>query len=526
MNLILFLCLSLSTYLIEDPGAKENRVDYLILIPEEFRTEIRPLAEHRAGKGLKVGIVTLESIQEKWKSPLEFIRFAGETWTAPPPRFLLLVGDADRIPALVRPSHYQTKKFSNDAELGTDHLYGVRSSGLKAEMAVGRFPADSKEEVSIMVSKTLRYEKELKPGVWQKKINFITGEAGFSPFIDKFIEAQFSKIVSESIPPPYDIELAYSKTSSLYCPYPPDFNENAIRLLNEGSLFYVYVGHGFRKGFDTISWNEKDYPIFNLTHIPKVNIQSGSPIMFVIACSTAFFDAKSGDCVGEELFKQAHGPVAFLGGTRITQPYANALIGKAIISELFEKNPSTLGEAFFSAKNSLLEKNKSPLRKTADQLAGLVQGTRNLAPMRKDGILHYTLLGDPALEIRKPKETVTLSCPPETKPGDKLNVTGTAPFSEGTITIQLDCLRDDFVETLPEIDEEAPNFQETISERYRAANTKKITSITMEFQNGKFAIALPIPSSLEARSYYLKATVTSPEGTGVAWAPVECVKGN
>ena len=526
MNLILFLCLSLSTYLVEDPSSKGNRIDYLILTPEAFLKELRPLAEYRAGKGLKVGIVTLESIQEKWNTPLDFIRFAGETWTSPPPRFLLLVGDADQIPPLVRPSHYQTKKFSNDSELATDHLYGVRSSGLKAEMAVGRFPADSKEEVSIMVSKTLQYEKELKPGVWQKKINFITGEAGFSPFIDKFIEAQFSKIVSESIPPPYDIELAYSKTSSLYCPYPPDFNENAIRLLNEGSLFYVYVGHGFRKGFDTITWKEKDYPIFNLTHIPNVNIQSGSPIMFVIACSTAFFDAKSGDCVGEELFKQAHGPVAFLGGTRITQPYANALIGKAIISELFEKKPTTLGEAFFTAKNSLLEIDKSSLRKTADQLAGLVQGTRNLAPMRKDGILHYTLLGDPALEIRKPEETVTLSCPSETRAGDKLNVTGTSPFAEGKITIQLDCLRDDFAETLPEIDEESPNFQETISERYRAANTKKITSVTMEFRDGKFAIALPIPSSLKARSYYLKATVTSPEGTGVAWTPVECVEGD
>jgi hypothetical protein len=526
MNILLSLVLALGSHVVEDPGSKENRIDYLVLAPAEFVDALAPLAEHRKAGGLRVGIVTLESIRKQWKSPLDFVRFASREWKPPSPRFLLLVGDADRIPPILRRSHYQTKKFQNDPELATDHLYGVPEKGLHATMAVGRFPADSVEEVAAMAGKTVRYEAKLAPGTWQKKIKFITGEAGFNPFIDAFIEKQFTRIVSDNIPPPYDIELAYSKTTSRYCPYPPEFNENAIRLLNDGSLFYVYVGHGFRRGFDNIRWKKEVYPIFNLQHVPRVEIRNGLPVMFVIACSTAFFDARSGDCIGEELFKKEKGPVAFIGGTRITQPYVNALIGKAMIAQVFGPTPPTLGEALIEAKKEVLGKDGSALRKSADRLAGMIQGPGNLEAMRKDGVLHYILLGDPALRLRTPETTVTLSCLRKVRAGDRLIVRGKTPFPRGTVTLQLDCLRNEFAGILPNAALSSPTFRNDITERYRAANDKRITSLTRKFEKGTFTLALPLPSSLRERDYFLKATVVGPNGVGLGWVPVECVEGN
>ncbi len=524
MNITLLL-LALSSYVVEDPASKENRVDYLVLSPAAFVEELTPLAEHRSSGGLRVGIVTLESIRASWKSPREFVRFAITGWKKPSPRFLLLVGDSKEIPPVVLRSHYQTKKFQNDSELATDHLYGVTGKGLESRMAIGRFPADNRKEVATMVGKTLRYEKELKPGAWQKKIKFITGEAGFNPLIDYFIEKQFTRLVTQNIPASYDLELAYSKTTSRYCPYPPEFNDNAIRMLNDGSLFYVYVGHGYRKGFDQISWKKKEYPIFNLRHVPRVKVENGLPIMFVIACSTAFFDARSGECIGEELLKKKQGPVAFLGGTRVTQPYVNALIGKAMISQVFLRNNPTLGEALLEAKQEVLGEDGSDLRKTADRLAGMVQGSNNLLPMRKDGVLHYNLLGDPALRLRRPVHGVTLTCPKKLRAGDTLIVRGTAPFPSGSVTIQLECQRDEFAGQLPKVKTSAPDFRDRILERYHAANNKKISSITGKVKRGSFVVALPLPSSLQERNYFLKATVTSPEGVSIGWVTVECTDG-
>jgi len=34
---------------------------------------------------------------------------------------------------------------------------------------------------------------------------------------------------------------------------------NALRLLNEGSLFYAYVGHGYRTGFDDVRYKDEEY---------------------------------------------------------------------------------------------------------------------------------------------------------------------------------------------------------------------------------------------------------------------------
>ncbi len=511
-----------SEYEVADPTSKENRADYLILAPADFVKEIDPLAAHRAKLGHRVAIVTIENCAKTWKDPREFVLYAAKSWKAPAPKFLLLVGDADRIPSIQRSSAYQTTRFKNDEELGTDHLYGVLDDGFDAAIAVGRFPADSKEEVRTMVEKTIAYERDLKPGAWQKKISFVTGEGGFSPMIDPLLEAQFTQLVSENIPSAYDIEVAYSKTGSNYCPYPPKFHDNALRLLNEGSLFYVYVGHGYRDGFDSLKWKKGKYPIFNQSHVKDVDVKSGMPIMFVLACTTGCYDFPGKDCVGEDLFKRARGPVAFVGGSRITQPYPNAILGKEIIAQVFQERRDTLGWALVEAKKRMLAGDDSKFRRTADMMAGAVQGRENLEPMRKDCLLHYNLLGDPALRLRRPQEGLVLEHPKTAAPKEAVTVRGRSPIRTGTARIALECLRTKFARPLPKVILGAEDFEQKIAERYRAANDKGIVFLETEVKDGMFEARLPLPHDLAKGEYVLKVSVLGEEGLAFGAGTLKC----
>lgn len=522
IHFFLLLALGDSAYEVADPLSKENAADYLIVAPAAFVSAIDPLADYRAKQGYRVAIVTTESLAKQKKDVRDFVRYAAREWKAPAARFLLLVGDADAIPSLERRSAYQTKKFANDEELGTDHLYGVLDDGLDASLAVGRFPADTKEEVATMAAKTIEYERDLKPGAWQKKINFVTGEAGFHPIIDAFIEAQFTSLVSENIPPGFDLEVAYSKPTSRYCPFPAKYNEHAVRLLNEGTLFYVYVGHGHRTGFDSLVWNGQEIPMFDLKNVKEVEVRNGLPVMFVIACSTGHFDSTIGDCIGEELVKRPRGPVGFVGGSRITQPYSSALFGRELIAQIFHERCETLGWSLVEAKKKVLADDFSKFRMTANAMAGGIQGPGNLEPMRRDCVLHYNLLGDPALRFRRPGDSIRLSAPAEVAPRSTALVKGTSPIREGRVRVALEVPRTKFAHPLPRVVLGAPDFEERITERYRAANDKVVVFLEGDVKDGAFEVSLPMPHDLAEGDYFLKVTVLG-ELAAIAATSVRCV---
>src|SRR5436190_2496855 len=368
---------------------------YLVVAPPAYADALDTLCEHRA-KTYKVAVVRTDDVAAKYGKGADGIAaFVKKV----DPKFLLLAGDVDAVPTFVRKSEYVTEKFASDPDVATDHLYGPPT---------GRFPAHTVDELKMMAARSVEYETTLSGGRWQKKISIVTGEGNFGALIDDALERQVYSVLTGKIPPAYDIETAYAKPSSKYCYYPPKFGANALRMLNEGSLFYAYVGHGYRTGFDDVRYKDEEYPIFDSKSVKDVDIREGLPIMVVIACSTGEYDSNSGDCIGESLYKRRRGPVAFIGGSRTTQPYGNGLFGNKLVEQVFLPGTETIGEALWAAKAAVLGKDASPLRLQADAIASTIQGPAALEPMRKDVVLHYNLLGDPALRIRRPLGEIDL----------------------------------------------------------------------------------------------------------------------
>jgi hypothetical protein len=462
--------------------------DWLAVAPPDLAEALDPLCDLRA-RTLRVAIVRTDDVAAKHGPGPEGI---AKLVAAVKPKYLLLAGDADTVPTFLRRSAYTSEKFASDPDLATDHLFGA---------VTGRLPADTAGELSDMAAKIVEYETAARPGPWRRKVAFVTGEGGFGPLIDAILESQFSAVVTNNLPPGYDVEMAYAKPSSMYSWYPPKFNEKALDLLNEGSLFYAYVGHGMRSCFDDVRWNGFAYPILEAKDAKKVDVRNGLPVMVVIACNTGEYDSKLGDCIGETLFKRRRGPVAFIGGTRVTQPYGNALLGHHLVEQIFHARARTLGDAFWTAKGVVSGEDGSTLRKQADAIAGLVQGFGSLEAMRRDVVLHYNLLGDPALALPLPADEIRLLPRGMPGPGRLFTITGAA--RNGPVELTFECPRNRFHHP---VDLAGDTVEAQLTRRYRNANDKVVARASATARDGAFEAELELPKDLKPGRYVLKAS--------------------
>ena len=132
-----------------------------------------------------------------------------------------------------------------------------------------------------------------------------------------------------------------------------------------------------------------------------------SPYSF--PCYSGAFDGPQ-DCLAESLLRSPHGPVAVYAGSRVTMPYAMAVMGHELMHEYFLSQSATLGEAILQAKRRMAESRSLDATETRDARCWLdaVASTLHAGPEllheeRLEHILLFNLLGDPLLKLRVPK---------------------------------------------------------------------------------------------------------------------------
>lgn len=479
-----------SKFLLKDPAAA-HRIDYIIIAGDKFADTVAVLAAHREKHGLAVGIAPMSAVMAKFESVRAFLAHAVGKWKPPAPSYALLVGDVDIVPALTLPQAY--KPMFGDAELATDFDYAQPTGG-KLLLHVGRFPCHTADELATMVRKTIAYESELAGGDWQRKLNLVAGIGGYGKKIDSILEAAGMFIASTSVPYEYEMEAAYGNPDSAFCPYPPKFNEHVVGMLNRGSLLTLFVGHGDLKGMSGITWNGQRCPVFDAPDVKSLAPKGGLPIMVAVACHTGRYDRNDADCLGEACIKAPNGPVAFVGGSRRTEPYANGLFAKAFIDAFFG-TAATLGEVMTRAKQAIIAHRISIFTIQADAAAGAIQGKDFLKPMREDVVRHYNLLGDPALVIRRPNT------------GIRLEVNGAAVriAAPGCAKVELALEYDRLAFPHPptEIKPDDPEFERKITERYRRAHERVISRWSADVLDGGVAVEIKLPR--QPGRYVLKA---------------------
>ena len=372
-------------------SANDFYPDYLVICSEKFRDSQAKenWLRNRSTEGEKYNIAvayTWDIYQEYPESGTpeasiqDFIHFVYDNWSyddeIPNLKFLILLGDADYdepTPIYRKTWFLPTwRTLKPDAFQGTggdnDYVW-IDGNDTLDDVMIGRLPAQTEDELRIMVSKIMNFEHIIP----HKKNHF--GTRHLALIGDTFSASTFENYAHYFL---LGQKQELDEFNARYYPFDYD-SEKIVKMLNsKGALFVNYNGHGE----PAIIWDWTGWmPGVMPTEIK--NLDQMTLLTMSLACSTGRFDFSydegSGhfepyDSYGELWIKNPEGgSVCFFGATRWAMSGSHA-------SQL------DFFEEIFNHKNYLLGSVLTYVKKEIS---------------RKD--LHrriYCLLGDPAINFK------------------------------------------------------------------------------------------------------------------------------
>lgn len=479
-------------------------VDTVVVCPEAFMDALRPWVQHREAQGHQLAFVSNDQSSGTIRSTIREIANNDHL------RAIVLVGDAgprspvdDQLRAITTPTHQATAKvnllWGSEPTIATDNWYADLDDDMLPDVAIGRLTADTPAELTRIVRKIIDYEQQSPAGIWRRRVNFVAGVGGFGAVADNVIETTTKKVLTEGIPASYETSMTYGSWRSPFCPDPRHFHQATVERFNEGSLFWVYIGHGQRRVLDQVRTPGGLHHIFDTDDVKKIHCATGSPIAIFLSCYTGSFD-ETRDCLGEELLRSAGGPVAAFCGSRVTMPYAMGVMGHELLEQYFVERRETLGELLMHAKRQMArelveaERTTNTTRHLLDSIAAVISpAPDSLAQERMEHVLMFNLLGDPLLRLHQP-DGISLTTDDEATAGVSINVRGTSEV-DGRCVVELVCRRDRLKTRFvarPRYDARDESLAE-YTNVYARANDRRWCSSSVECQSGIFETTLSIP---------------------------------
>ena len=316
-----------------------HQADLLIVTTDPFIPALEPLVAKRQEQGLTVAVVPLAEIYDEFGHGLEspesiqqFVQYAYENWAAPAPRYLFIVGDtsydyqgflgpvaASSVPSLIVPVAYSGETVSDTRLADVD-------GDIKPDLAVGRWPVNSTDQVEDLVARTLAYEA----GEASDQVIFTADgtEEQFAAISDRFLAAS---------------NLDNERSRRLYGAPAAEVTD----IWNEGAWLVTYTGHG-----SLDKWGRDD--VLSEEAVSELNeADVAPPIVLQFTCLTGFFAHPSVQSISEALLLNEAGPVLLLGATSLTLSSSQEPLALGLLNELQNPVNERIGDALQIAKASL-----------------------------------------------------------------------------------------------------------------------------------------------------------------------------
>lgn len=365
----------------------------------DFLDAVQPLAAHRAAQGRRTRVVDVQDIYDEFGYGLmsaeairDFLAHAYGTWPGDAPSNVLLVGDGtyDFRHFLLNTAATYIPPYLDfvDPELGetaTENRFAnVVGDDILPDLGIGRLPANTADDVAVMVDKILNYETNPGPGDWNRNVLFVSdnlegGGGNFYTLSDGIADgyADPPSNTLKYLPEPYVATKVYL---GMTCPNEEPSTackQQIVNTLNDsGALLVSYIGHGTKA-----YWARERVMDFN--GLFALNNGDKLPIALPMTCLEGFFHEAQIDTLsfGEANLRLPNaGAVASWSPSGLGVASGHDLLEQGLFLALFRDGVQELGAATNQAKLYLMA---------------------NAPPGRyRDLMDTYLILGDPALQIQ------------------------------------------------------------------------------------------------------------------------------
>ncbi len=321
----------------------QNSAEYLMIGLEDLLEAATPLLELRDSQGLSVMAVPVSVIYDQFNAGMaepvaiqKFLTHVVENWITPPV-YVLLVGDAsydfkgyahpegaNRFPVMMIHTAY-------GSETASDVLLADINEDPWPDLAIGRIPARTPEQVAVYVEKVLSYESTSSGDItlvddWRNRVLAVADrhETRFKDDAISFLEL---------FPPGYQVKLIAPQVED------ESAHQEVVDEIERGYWLTAYFGHG-----SLTTWG-KDR-LFTIDDSIGLSNQDRLTIMIHLTCLTGLFTHPTQESLTESLlFQPQGGAVAVLAPTSLTLPDAQVGLAEGFTEALLASPDGRLGDA-------------------------------------------------------------------------------------------------------------------------------------------------------------------------------------
>lgn len=316
-----------------------NGANLIVITRQDWAGSLQPLILLRQSEGLKVAVVDIEDIYDEFsygnKSPQavkDFLSYATRSWKIKP-GYALMAGDAsydgrnylgygewDIVP---------TKLVDTELmEAASDEWFADFNDDGLGEMAMGRLPARSEEELRVMVRKITSYERTES----SESVLLVADRN------DQFDFEEASKGVGEMAPG--NLRVRQINRGQME---EEEAKRGVLEAIGEGQKIINYIGHGsvdvWRGGLLTNEDAER------LTNEERLTV------FVMMTCLNGYFDDPAIESLAERLVKmEGGGAVAAWASSGMTRPDEQSEMNKQLYRLLLSSGRERIGEAVRGAK--------------------------------------------------------------------------------------------------------------------------------------------------------------------------------
>ena len=343
-----YLALSISSA-ITDPTAwadsssnlskRHNKADYLVIAPEELKDAAQSLADYRQSQGLKTMVVLLEDIMDEFNTGIyspeairDFLTYAYQNWRGHP-KYVVLLGEGTY--------DYKDNKGFGDNLMPTlfgatpyglapsDNLYADVDGDHVPEMAIGRIPVLTSDELQYSLGKIITYEGSIHNQIvlladnQDDGGNFTANSNEMTGLVPHQYEAV--KIYLDEYDLNYARQLLFDK------------------MTYGNTLFMNYMGHA---GIDRLAQEG----LLRTSDLESLINPDNPSVLTAMTCTMGQFAVPGYDSLSEALvIKIDGGAVAVWAPTSLSFDFHSRILDEEFFNAAFQNNEAVLGDVILKA---------------------------------------------------------------------------------------------------------------------------------------------------------------------------------